>query len=228
MVLRSIALAVLAPATALLGSVILANPAYACTTSHHFIGAYGITEPANTLFATQVEMTTDAAKQNCQSSSVWPMLYAGSNPDTEFAQIGLLQENGQTQQYVFYEYATTTSYILPQELFVAPSGKYANKVVYNGSRSQWYFYWNGTAEAGTNALGWAPVSAEYFGEVWATQDYVPGSPAVPENVSQIQYRNSGTTWYSYTSGQLGYSNGTNYGRFSAKNTDSFGIYDSRA
>ena len=76
-------------------------------------------------------MTTDAAKQNCQSSSVWPMLYAGSNPDTEFAQIGLLQEHGQIQQYVYSEYATTTSHILPCEFFVAPSGKYANKVVYN-------------------------------------------------------------------------------------------------
>ena len=72
------------------------------------------------------------------------------------------------------------------------------------------------------------MSAEYFGEVWATQDYVPGSPTVPENVSQIQCRKSGTTWYSYTSGQLGYHNGTTYGRFSAKNTNSFGIYDSRA
>ena len=129
---RSIALAVLASTAALLGSVTLANPAYACTTSHHFIGAYGITEPANTLFATRVEMTTDAAKQNCQSASVWPMLYdPGGSPDTEFAQIGLLQEHGQIQQYVYSEYATTTSHILPCEFFVAPSGKYANKVVYN-------------------------------------------------------------------------------------------------
>ena len=115
--------------------------------------------------------------------------------------------------------------VVPQELFVASSGKYAYKVTYNGSASQWIYSFNGTAEAVSNALGWTPTSEEYFGEVWATQDYVPGSAANPELLSQLQYKLG--TWYGYSPGELTYNNGTPYGRFSSTGTDAFGIYDPR-
>lgn len=219
------------PLMALATVFLAASPALACTTDHQFLGATGSTFSSNTLFATRAEVTTDSALQNCESSSFWVMLMdPNGGSDYRFAQIGLLQENGQTQQQVFYEYATTDETGPPEEIFTAPAGKYAYKVVYDGSSPNWYFYWNGNLEFEVGGpLGWTPIGGEYYSEVWATQDYVPGTPSNPESMSQIQYRESGSTWYNYGgSYQLNYTYPTTYGRFASNNADNFSVYDSRA
>lgn len=213
------------PAIALASSLIVANPALACTTDHHFIGAYA-TIPSYASGA-KAWMNTDAAKQNCEATSIWVMLTGGTG-SYSFAQVGLIQTYGQSSQHLFYEWATTTSYgPVEEQAATAPSGKYPYAVKYDSINKTYYFKFNNSAIGSISNIGWTPYSNQFYAEVWALEDYVPGTYATPAKEYSMQYMESGT-WYNFGSTvKLGFSNGTPYGVFYSQGYNYFGVWDSR-
>src|SRR5579875_1031446 len=197
-----------------------------CTLNHEFIGA-----DSNyfTMYGAGSNMNTDAAKQVCDNVSVSPMLTnSATNQNDDWAQIGLIQLNGQSSQYLFYEWATSAAPGPIEEFSGAPGGTYAYAVTYDGSNQTYYFYFDGKVQKTISDIGWSPNWTQFYGEVHANQDYVPGSSSNPEKETNVEYFQSGS-WHNFSSSQpLYYSNGTPYGKFSSQGTYSFGIYDSRA
>lgn len=196
-----------------------------CYSYHGFIGA-GQTYGANYLYGSQARINTNPSPSVCDAVAVWPMLANTATTGTnDFAQIGLVQETSQSQQYVFYEYANTSSANPPQELFVAPSGTNTYSVTYDGVNHTFNFYLNGTVKFRVSNLGWTPNLGEWFGEAYDNNDWIPGSVTNPTSVNTVQIFANGL-WQSVNLSGL-YSNTTYDGRFASQGTDGFSIYDCR-
>jgi len=162
----------------------------------------------------------------------WVMLTStASSGSTDFAQIGLVQQNGQSSQWLFYEYATSSGTLPPQVFSLAPSSaRYPFAVKYDSDDGCYNVKFDNTLMHSLCGLGWTPNRGYFMAEVHGVQDYVVGTSSSPAETYNEQYTKSGTWYYYGASGNQGLStyNNTTYGKFYSSGWDYHKVYDSRA
>ncbi|MGC8489185.1 MAG: hypothetical protein ACP5QO_13360, partial [Clostridia bacterium] len=163
--------------------------------SERHIMAQGPSFSANTVYGVRANMNTAPISNVCSDSFAWDMLLnTATTGGTDFAQVGFDRQAGQSASQIFWEDATNKAPnpVVQVDIYPSSAGTYQYSVVYNGSNSTWTF---AVVDSGgstvfsktVGSLDFTPNWVQWSGEVWAWEDYVPGTVSTHENFTSLEF-----------------------------------------
>jgi len=155
----------------------------------------------------------------------------GSPQTTDFAQVGVMEEQGQSGLWVFYDYASSFTYYAPVLVTAASSWTAYNfSGKYNTINKFYYLYWHTVSIGHACNLGWSSNRGLFNAEVRAQQDYILGTTSSVAKTYNEQYLQGGAWHYYGSSGDepLSLDDNATYGAYYSHGWDYPKVYDTRS
>ena len=182
----------------------------------HVTGASAWVDQYNPLECVDYVGDDEDLTSGASGVAAWSMIDNVDFDPVELAQVGWAAQSYWSTSYVyfFYEYGLVDgSGLRPPEWFgfvSDPNDLTPDKFTVTEDTSGYaHFRVNNVSVAPTPLLDWTPVDAQWFGEVHADQDQVPGDTTNPVEFSSMRYRSDGS-WTDDDAGD-GYGNYTDDG-----------------